>query len=60
VPVLFAGARPPRDQAWRPYYTAVTRNGVRAVQQFALAVVLLPDQALLAIDAISRTLIRVR
>ncbi|HTI64530.1 MAG TPA: glucoamylase family protein [Gemmatimonadaceae bacterium] len=60
APLVFAAARPPRDQAWRPYYAAVARDGSRALQQFALAVVLLPDQALLALDAIARTVIRVR
>ena len=60
APLVFAAARPPRDQAWRPYYAAVARDGLHALQQFALAVVLLPDQALLAIDAIVRTVIRVR
>lgn len=60
APLLFAAMRPPRDQAWVPYYSAVVRDGVYAVQQFALAVMLLPDQALLAADAITRTVIRVR
>jgi cellobiose phosphorylase len=60
APLVFAAARPPRDQAWRPYYKAITRDGSRALQQLALAVVLLPDQTLLALDAITRTLIRVR
>ncbi|HET7371725.1 MAG TPA: glucoamylase family protein, partial [Gemmatimonadaceae bacterium] len=60
VPLAFAAARPPRDQAWRPYYAAIARDALRALQQFALAVVLLPDQALLATDAIARTVIRVR
>ncbi|HWH53196.1 MAG TPA: glucoamylase family protein [Gemmatimonadaceae bacterium] len=59
APLVFAAARPPRDQAWRPYYTAIARDATRALQQLALAVVLLPDQALLAVDAIVRTLIRV-
>ena len=60
APLVFAAARPPRDNAWRPYYAAIARDGSRALEQLALAVVLLPDQALLAIDAILRTLIRVR
>ncbi len=60
VPLIFAAARPPQDQAWRPYYAAVAHDALHALQQFALAVVLLPDQALLAIDAIARTVIRVR
>ncbi|HEX9485109.1 MAG TPA: glucoamylase family protein, partial [Gemmatimonadaceae bacterium] len=60
APLMFAAARPPREQAWRPYYAAIAHDGSRALQQLALAVVLLPDQALLAADAIARTIIRVR
>ncbi|HXT17475.1 MAG TPA: glucoamylase family protein [Gemmatimonadaceae bacterium] len=60
TPLVFAAARPPRDQAWHPYYTAIARDASRALEQIVLAVVLLPDQALLAVDAIARTLIRVR
>ena len=59
APLLFAAARPPREQAWRPYYAAIARDGSRALQQLGLAVVLLPDQALLATDAIVRTVFRV-
>ncbi|HET9730370.1 MAG TPA: glucoamylase family protein, partial [Acidimicrobiia bacterium] len=59
VPVLFAAARPPRNQAWRPYYVALGHDASRAAQQLGLAVVLLPDQALLAGDAIVRSLARV-
>ncbi len=60
APLVFAAVRPPREQAWRPYYAAVGRDALHALEQFALAVVLLPDQALSAADAITRTLIRVR
>lgn len=60
APLLFAAARPPREQAWRPYYAAIAHDASRAFEQLALAVVLLPDQALLAIDAIVRTIVRVR
>ena len=60
VPLLFAAARAPRGQAWRPYYTGIARDAVRVVEQFALALVFLPDQALLAADAIVRTVARVR
>jgi len=59
VPVVFAAARPPRGQAWRPYYVALGHDASRAAQQLGLAVVLLPDQALLAGDAIVRSLARV-
>jgi cyclic beta-1,2-glucan synthetase len=59
VPLLFAAARPPRGQAWRPYYVALGHDTSRAMQQLGLAVILLPDQALLAGDAIVRSLVRV-
>jgi cyclic beta-1,2-glucan synthetase len=58
IPLLFAAARPPRGQAWRPYYSALRHDASRAMQQLALAVILLPDQALLAGDAIVRSLVR--
>src|SRR6185503_14102807 len=50
---------PPRGQRWRPYYTALGYDSWRAAQQLGLAVILLPDQALLAVDAVVRTLTRV-
>lgn len=59
IPLVFAAIRPPREQAWRPYYGALARDGSRALQQLGLAVVLLPDQTLLAVDAIVRTIARV-
>ena len=59
MPLLFAAVRPPREQAWRPYYVAIAADGVVHSQQLVLAVVLLPDQALLATDAIVRTVVRV-
>ncbi|HMA22490.1 MAG TPA: hypothetical protein VKP00_00815, partial [Gemmatimonadaceae bacterium] len=59
TPLLFGAARPPRGQAWRPYYTALAHDASRAAQQFGLAVILLPDQTLLAGDAIVRSLVRV-
>jgi len=59
VPLAFMAARPPRHQSWRPYYAALGHDASRAGQQFGLAVILLPDQALLAGDAIVRSLTRV-
>src|SRR4029079_17698026 len=59
IPLLFAAARPPRDQAWRPYYTALRGDALRASQQLGLAVILFPGQVLLATDAIVRSLVRV-
>jgi len=60
APLVFAAAQPGRNQAWRPYYAAIGRDGWRALQQLALGVALLPDQALLAADAVVRTIVRVR
>jgi len=50
--------RPPRDQSWLAYYLAVGRDGITNGQQFALAVVFLPHQAVVSADAILRTLYR--
>lgn len=56
APLLFAAARPPRGQSWRPYYAAAGRDALRGFAQFALAIVFLPHQAFVAGDAIVRTL----
>jgi cyclic beta-1,2-glucan synthetase len=50
--------RPPRDQSWPAYYLAVGRDAVTNAQQFLLAVVFLPHQAVVSADAILRTLFR--
>jgi len=50
--------RPPRDQSWLAYYIAVGRDAITNAQQFALAVVFLPHQAVVSADAILRTLYR--
>jgi len=50
--------RPPRDQSWLAYYLAVGRDAITNVQQFTLAVVFLPHQAVVSADAILRTLYR--
>ncbi len=50
--------RPPRDQSWLAYYLAVGRDAITNGQQFALAVVFLPHQAVVSADAIVRTLYR--
>ena len=50
--------RPPRDQSWLAYYIAVGRDAITNAQQFFLAVVFLPHQAVVSADAISRTLYR--
>ena len=50
--------RPPRDQSWLAYYLAVGRDAMTNAQQFALAIVFLPHQAVVSADAIVRTLYR--
>ena len=50
--------RPPRDQSWLAYYLAVGRDAMTNAQQFALAVVFLPHQAVVSADGIIRTLYR--
>ncbi len=57
--VSVAAVRPPREQSWRPYYAALGHDAWDAVIQLALAVVLLPDQVIVAADAIGRSLVRV-
>ncbi len=59
APLLFAALRPPRGHSWRPYYVALGGDASRAIEQLGLAVILLPDQALLAGDAIVRSIVRV-
>ncbi|MEO8478700.1 MAG: glucoamylase family protein [Gemmatimonadota bacterium] len=58
VPILLAFVRPPRDRSWRAYYGALRDDAVRAAQQIGLAIVVLPHQAWLSLDAIVRTLWR--
>jgi cyclic beta-1,2-glucan synthetase len=55
---LVALVRPPADRSWRAYYGAVRRDATTSLQQWALAVLLLPHQAWMSIDAIARTLWR--
>jgi cellobiose phosphorylase len=59
APLLFAAVRPPREQAWRPYYAAIAHDAWGALRQLALSIIFLPDHVVLAVDAIVRTLIRV-
>jgi cyclic beta-1,2-glucan synthetase len=58
VSLLLALFRPPLDKSWRAYYAAVGRDAVTSIQQVALAVVFLPHQAWVSVDAIVRTLWR--
>jgi cyclic beta-1,2-glucan synthetase len=49
---------PPRDTSWRAYYRGVGRDIVTAFEQYGLAVIFLPHQAVVSADAILRTLWR--
>jgi cyclic beta-1,2-glucan synthetase len=53
-----AATRPPRNQSWRGYYAALRRDAELSLEQALLAVVFLPHEALTAIDAIVRALVR--
>ena len=46
---------PPLDKSWRAYYGAVAKDAWVSAQQALLAVVFLPHQALISVDAIART-----
>jgi cyclic beta-1,2-glucan synthetase len=58
VSLTLAAVRVPLDKSWRAYYAAVARDAVTSVQQATLAVIFLPHQAWLSIDAVVRTLWR--
>ncbi len=59
IPLAPAILRPPRGESWAPYYAALFRDASLSVQQFVLGVVMLPHQAMVAADAVMRTLNRV-
>ncbi len=56
--LVLALLRPPLDKSWRAYYAAVGRDALTSAGQLSLAMVFLPHQAWLSIDAIGRTLWR--
>ena len=56
--LALALVRPPRDKSWRAYYEAVAQDAVISVEQAVIAVLTLPHQALISLDAIVRTLHR--
>jgi cellobiose phosphorylase len=58
VSLLLALFRPPLDKSWRAYYAAVGRDAATSLQQVTLAIVFLPHQAWVSVDAILRTLWR--
>ncbi len=56
--LVLAVVRPPLDRSWRAYYDAVAQDAMVSIEQAAVAVLTLPHQALISIDAIVRTLYR--
>ena len=58
ISLLLAALRPPGDKSWRAYYAAIGRDAGNSANQIALAVIFLPHQAWLSLDAIGRTLAR--
>ena len=56
--LLLAALRPPLDKSWRAYYEAVAQDAVVSVEQAVVAVLTLPHQALVSVDAIARTMYR--
>ena len=59
IPLMVSILRPPRGESWTPYYAALFRDASLSLQQFILGVVMLPHQAMVAGDAVTRTLYRV-
>ena len=51
--------QPPLDKSWRTYYAAVGQDAIVSAQQALLALIFLPHQAWVSVDAIMRTLYRV-
>jgi len=56
--LLRALAQPPLDKSWRAYYGAVARDAWVSLQQATVALVFLPHQAWISLDAIGRTVYR--
>ncbi|MEQ1689738.1 MAG: glucoamylase family protein, partial [Gemmatimonas sp.] len=57
--LIRALVQPPRDKSWRAYYAAVGQDAIVSGQQAAVALMFLPHQAWVSVDAIVRTLYRV-
>lgn len=56
--LALAIVRPPRDKSWRAYYTAIGHDAAVSVRQAVIALMVLPHQAMMSVDAIARTLYR--
>ena len=48
----------PGEKSWRAYYGSIGRDALTSAQQYVLAIVFMPHQAVVSIDAIARTLWR--
>jgi cyclic beta-1,2-glucan synthetase len=59
IALVLAALRPPQSESWGPYYAALLRDASLAAQQAGIAIAMLPHQALVASDAILRTMHRV-
>lgn len=59
VSALLAIVRPPLSRSWRAYYRAVLADIRTSAKQVLLAVIFLPHQAWISVDAIARALWRV-
>ncbi|MFI5256908.1 MAG: glucoamylase family protein, partial [Gemmatimonadales bacterium] len=58
-PLVVAIFRFPIGESWRPYYAGLMHDASSSARQVGIGIVILPHQALLAGDAIARTLYRV-
>ncbi|MDB4917584.1 MAG: hypothetical protein JWM95_5228, partial [Gemmatimonadetes bacterium] len=59
VPIAIAAVRPPTGESWQPYYAAWLHDASLSLRQIGVAIIMLPHQAIVALDAIVRTLYRV-
>lgn len=55
IALVRAVVQPPLDKSWRAYYAAVAQDAWESAQQAGVAVVFLPHQAWISVDAIVRT-----
>ena len=56
--LVLALVRPPLDKSWTAYYSAVMQDAIVSLEQVIVAILTLPHQALISLDAIVRTLYR--
>ncbi len=56
--LIVAVLRPPFDNSWRAYYTAVAQDAAQGAGQVVITLVFLAHRAVVSVDAIVRTLYR--